>query len=164
MPGPPFAATCYLNQLQVDMIDSPSNSRVKELQALVLPKGRKDQGRFLVEGVRLVSDAFRAGWKPESALFNSDLLSKTGEGRQLLHKLDALRAQEKYRQALNYASERALAASSDTKHPQGIVAAFKLPAWELPRAIERPLILVCDDVQDPGNLGTILRSAEAAGA
>ncbi len=145
------------------MIDSPSNAIVKELQALVLPRGRREQGRFLVEGVRLVNDALRAGWVPESALLNSDLLSRTGEGRQLLHKLDSLRAQEMHRQALNYASERALAAASDTKHPQGIIAAFKLPAWEMPTAIERPLLLVCDDVQDPGNLGTILRSAEAAG-
>lgn len=145
------------------MIDSPSNVRVKELQALVLPRGRKEQGRFLVEGVRLVSDALRAGWTPESALLNSDLLSKTGEGLQLLQRLDALRAQDKYHQALSFASERALAAASDTKHPQGIIASFNLPMWDLPGAIERPLLLVCDDVQDPGNLGTILRSAEAAG-
>jgi TrmH family RNA methyltransferase len=136
---------------------------VKELQALALPKGRRDQGRFLVEGVRLVSDALRAGWQPESALLNSDLLSKTAEGRQLLHKLVALRAQETYNAALSYASERALAAASDTRHPQGIVASFKLRGWELPRDIARPLLLICDDVQDPGNLGTILRSAEAAG-
>jgi RNA methyltransferase, TrmH family len=152
-----------LIQLQVDVIDSPSNERVKEMQALAVPKGRKEQGRFLVEGVRLVSDALRSGWKPESALLNSDLLTRTGEGRQLLYKLDALRAQEKYHQTLNYASERALAAASDTRHPQGIVASFKLPAWEWPGAIEWPLLLVCDDIQDPGNLGTILRSAEAAG-
>ncbi|MEP6776431.1 MAG: RNA methyltransferase [Chloroflexota bacterium] len=152
-----------MKQLQVAVIDSPSNARVKELQALALPKGRKEQGRFLVEGVRLVSDALRGGWKPESALLNSDLLSRTGEGRQLLHRLDALRAQEKYHQELNYASARALASVSETRHPQGIVASFKLPDWELPGAIEWPLLLICDDVQDPGNLGTILRSAEAAG-
>ena len=145
------------------MIDSPSNAKVRELQALALPKGRREQGRFLVEGVRLVSDALRAGWQPDSALLNGDLLSKTNEGRHLLHKLDSLGAQEKYRQAFNYASERALAAASNTKHPQGIVASFKLPAWEMPGAVDRPLLLVCDDVQDPGNLGTILRSAEAAG-
>jgi RNA methyltransferase, TrmH family len=145
------------------VIDSPSNARVKDLQALVLPKGRREQGRFLVEGVRLVSDALRAGWQHESALLNSDLLGKTGEGRQLLRKLDALRAQEKYHAALSYASERALAAASATKHPQGIIASFKLPVWELPSSIERPLLLVCDDIQDPGNVGTILRSAEAAG-
>jgi RNA methyltransferase, TrmH family len=146
------------------VIDSPSNARVKDLQALVLPKGRREQGRFLVEGVRLVTDALRAGWQPESALLNSDLLGKTGEGRRLLHKLDALRAQEKYHAALSYASERALAAASATKHPQGIIASFKIPQWELPSSIKRPLLLVCDDIQDPGNLGTILRSAEAAGA
>jgi RNA methyltransferase, TrmH family len=145
------------------VIDSPSNAIVKELQALALPKGRKEQGRFLVEGVRLVSDALRAGRKPESALLNSDLLGKTSEGRQLLHKLDSLRKQEKYRHALTYASERAIAAAANTKHPQGIVASFGLPTWDMPTAIELPLLLVCDDIQDPGNMGTILRSAEAAG-
>ena len=133
------------------------------MQALAFPKGRREQGRFLVEGVRLVSDALRAGWMPESALFNRELLSRAIQGEQLLRQLETLRAQDKYHQALIPASERALAAASDTTHPQGVVASFKLPAWEWPGGTERPLLLVCDDVQDPGNLGTILRSAEAAG-
>jgi TrmH family RNA methyltransferase len=145
------------------LIDSPTNSTVKELQALALPKGRREQGRFLVEGVRLVSDALHAGWKPERALLNTGLLGKTAEGRRLLHELDSLRAQEKYRHALTYASERAISVAADTKHPQGVIASFTLPAWKMPLSLDKALLLVCDDIQDPGNLGTILRSAEAAG-
>jgi RNA methyltransferase, TrmH family len=145
------------------VIDSPTNATVKELQALALPKGRREQGRFLVEGVRLVGDALAAGWKPESALLNIDLLGKTTEGKQVLGMLEALRRQEKYRHAISEASDRAIAAASNTRHPQGVVASFALTKWDLPGRIESPLLLVCDDIQDPGNLGTILRTAEAAG-
>jgi TrmH family RNA methyltransferase len=62
------------------------------------------------------------------------------------------------------ASERAIAAAAATQHPQGVVASFALPDWALPNAQDSaPLALVSDDIQDPGNLGTILRTAEAAG-
>jgi TrmH family RNA methyltransferase len=62
------------------------------------------------------------------------------------------------------AGERAIQAAANTEHPQGIVAAFPIPSWEVPGAPEGPaLALVCDNIQDPGNLGTILRTAEAAG-
>lgn len=55
-------------------------------------------------------------------------------------------------------------AASDTMHPQGIVAAFPFLEWAVPAATKSaPLCLVCDDIRDPGNLGTLLRTAEAAG-
>ncbi|HUP26853.1 MAG TPA: RNA methyltransferase, partial [Chloroflexia bacterium] len=63
------------------------------------------------------------------------------------------------------ASQRALEAASDTVHPQGIVASFPIQDPAITTSSEgRALCLICDRVQDPGNLGTILRSAEAAGA
>ncbi|HST05981.1 MAG TPA: RNA methyltransferase [Chloroflexia bacterium] len=145
------------------MIDSPSNAIVKALQALATSKGRREQGHFLVEGVRLVSDALRVGCNPTSALFNSDMLGKTPEGRQVLAELRALQRQNAGG-LVSEASERAIGAASDTRHPQGVVASFAPPSWEPPSALETPLVLICDDIQDPGNLGTILRSAEASGA
>ena len=140
------------------MIDSPANATVKALRLLSTSKGRREQGRFLVEGIRLVEEGLSAGMLPEVCLYNYDLVGRTERGQTLVK---ALLAGDVIMQE---ASERAIEAASDTQHPQGIIAAFRLPSWDSPVQPTRPaLALICDAVQDPGNLGTLLRSAEAAG-
>ena len=140
------------------MIDSPANSTVKALRSLSTSKGRREQGRFLVEGIRLVEDGLSAGTLPEICLYNYDLVGRTDRGRTLVKALLAAEVN------MQEATERAIEAVSDTQHPQGIIAAFRLPSWDPPAQSARPaLALICDAVQDPGNLGTLLRSAEAAG-
>ena len=142
-----------------EMIDSPSNPVVKSLRALTEAKARRSNRQFLVEGVRAVEDGLSAGFKPVTCLFNSELLSRTERGTALMRRLTRLSLPSMYE-----ASERALEAASDTMHPQGIVAAFPFLEWAVPAATKSaPLCLVCDDIRDPGNLGTLLRTAEAAG-
>jgi len=146
------------------MIDSPTNPIVKDLQALNLAKRRKERGLFLVEGVRLVEDALRAGYRPQVCLYHEESVKRTERGRDLLRLLRDPRARSDNRGSVQEASERAIQAAANTEHPQGIVAAFSIPTWELPARREQPpLALICDNIQDPGNLGTILRTAEAAG-
>lgn len=146
------------------MIDSPSNPLVKELQALQTPKGRGEQGRFLVEGVRLVSDALDAGWSPRVLLYNHEALRRTEMGTALLYRLRSPQLQDDLRGMSQEASERAIAAAANTQHPQGVVASLDIRKWERPQVgSSSRLALVCDTVQDPGNLGTMLRTAEAAG-
>jgi TrmH family RNA methyltransferase len=146
------------------MIDSPSNPTVKELKSLNLAKRRKESRLFLVEGVRGVEDGIRAGHWPQVCLYHAESVERTARGRDLLRILLGTRVTDAHRSALQEASERAIQAVSNTEHPQGIVAAFSQPVWALPDAPEEDsLVLVCDDIQDPGNLGTMLRTAEAAG-
>ncbi len=146
------------------MIDSPSNPAVKELKSLNLAKRRKESGLFLVEGVRSVEEGIKAGNWPRVCLYHPESVKRTARGRDLLHMLRDPRAPEDQRRSIQEASGRAVQAVSNTEHPQGIIAAFPMPAWELPDAPEQAsLVLVCDDIQDPGNLGTMLRAAEAAG-
>jgi len=146
------------------MIDSPANAIVKDLQALNVAKRRKERGMFLVEGVRLVEDALRAGYRPQICLYHEESVKRTERGRELLRLLRDPRAQSGYRGSVQEASERAIQAAANTEHPQGIVAAFSIPRWELPKKrAQPPLALICDNIQDPGNLGTIVRTAEAAG-
>jgi TrmH family RNA methyltransferase len=146
------------------MIYSPSNPVVKELQALNLGKRRKERGLFLVEGVRLVADGLRAGSWPHLCIYDEESLRKTGRGRDLLRMLRDPRSLANHPGSVLEATERAVRAASNTEHPQGVVAAFSIPKWELdPSASATPLVLICDDVQDPGNLGTIMRTSEAAG-
>jgi TrmH family RNA methyltransferase len=146
------------------MIDSPANPIVKDLQALNLAKRRKEKGLFLLEGVRLIEDAIRAGNWPQVCLYHEESVKRTERGRELLRLLRDPRALSDHRGSMQEASERAIQAAANTEHPQGIVAAFSMPKWEMPNAPEKPtLALICDNIQDPGNLGTILRTAEAAG-
>lgn len=145
------------------LIDSPANPTVKSLRALAGgPRQRREAGLFLVEGVRVVTDALDAGHIPQVVLYDPDALSKTERGRSLARRMASLSRSEQGR--VFEATPRALAAASDTQHPQGVIAAFPLPVWPKPSPGDNPaLALICDDVQDPGNLGTILRSAEASG-
>jgi TrmH family RNA methyltransferase len=148
------------------MIDSPANPTVKALRSLDRPKHARERGHFLVEGVRAVEDGLRAGFFPDICLYNGDLLRRTERGARLLDALIEGARQHPSSTVLE-ATPRAIEAAADTLHPQGVVAAFPLVEWDRDRVSARhesaPLALVCDDIQDPGNLGTILRTAEAAG-
>jgi RNA methyltransferase, TrmH family len=132
------------------------------LQSLASPRGRREHGLFLVEGVRLVEDALRAGHSPQVCLYDEDALKVTPKGKSLLRALRDPRLRSDNR-GIQEAAGRAVTAASTTQHPQPVVAAFKLPKWDLPTADRAALVLVSDNVQDPGNMGTILRTAEAAG-
>jgi RNA methyltransferase, TrmH family len=142
------------------MIDSPSNPTVRALRDLGTGKGRRAAGQFLVEGVRGIEDGMRSGAKPEHVLYNSELLARTERGNNLFAALSRVVPGQVFE-----ASERALKAAAQTEHPQGILASFAIPEWSWSAVTsERCLALICDGISDPGNMGTLLRSAEAAGA
>ena len=70
-------------------------------------------------------------------------------GTELLYAISDPRLLDDYRDAIQEASERAIAAASSTQHSQGVVASFPIREWELPGAGRgMPLVLICDDVQD----------------
>lgn len=146
------------------IIESPSNPAVKTLRSLEQPKQVKARCQFLVEGVRAVEDGLNAGFEPDICLYNSELLRRTERGTRLLEALAALTRSHPSADILE-ASPRALEAAASTLHPQGVVAAFRVIKWDrsaAPRQVA-PLAVICDGIRDPGNLGTILRTAEAAG-
>ncbi|HYP18483.1 MAG TPA: RNA methyltransferase [Chloroflexia bacterium] len=145
------------------LIDSPSNPIVKSLRSLAGgARQRRETGLFLAEGVRVVSDGLDAGQVARSCLYDAEALARTEKGRLLLRRLQAIARSATGR--VFEATARAVAAASDTQHPQGVVAAFPIPHWVEPAGTGKAaLALICDDIQDPGNLGTILRTAEASG-
>jgi TrmH family RNA methyltransferase len=107
----------------------------------------------MLEGVRLVNDLLDADVIPDYVLFDPTHLDTTPAGQALLARL--------YGIAHTYeASSIAIKAASDTSSPQGVIA---VAAWpELP-ITAHDFVLICDEIQDPGNLGTIIRSAAAVG-
>ncbi|PDW01232.1 TrmH family RNA methyltransferase [Candidatus Chloroploca asiatica] len=135
------------------MISSTTNPHVKFLRSLRdSVRVRRSERSLFLEGVRLVAHALASGAHLQRALYAPQQLATTPEGARLLQDLAP-------RYGAFPATPEVVAAAADTRHPQGVVAAVARP--ELP---PRPgLRLLLDGIQDPGNLGTLLRSAEAAG-
>ena len=139
------------------IITSTANERIKLVRSLNQPRERRRERAFLVEGVRLVEDALRAGLSPRVALVDREQLDRSPRGVAISAALRSMPGIELLR-----VSERVLASVTETVAPQGIVAVFTQPE---PSASPMfgPLALVLDGIRDPGNLGTILRAAEASG-
>jgi TrmH family RNA methyltransferase len=148
------------------LITSPSNPRISKLQTLHTPRGRKKSGLFLMEGPHLLEALLDARLWPHEVYYQPELLQRTHAGRALLERL--LHTPDLSRQQLIEVSKRVIEAVSDTQQTQGVVSVLPLNAFT-PDAIRRrraianrPALLILDDIADPGNLGTILRTALAA--
>ena len=135
----------------MDTITSLQNDRVKLAYSLQnRPRARLKERKIALEGTRLVRDAVERGHKPVFILYEP-----TFADYDLIATL-----QDRSVQMLPVNSE-VMQHVSDTKQPQGVVGVFPMPHPQLPREPERVLIL--DNIRDPGNLGTMLRTAAAAG-
>jgi TrmH family RNA methyltransferase len=129
------------------------------LRSLRQRKTRDAEGLFLAEGVRAVEDLAASALPLRFALAASTLWD-TPRGRALLDVLAIKRV------AVHEATERELAALADTETPQGILAVAAIPSATLDDVridAEPAVIVVLDAVQDPGNFGTLARTAEALG-
>lgn len=135
------------------MITSRDNPKIKRLRALQAdPKTRREEGAFVVEGVRLVEEALESKWAIDLLIHTADL---GVQGKALLEKVHERGL------ALEEVSEPVLQSVSDTQTPQGILAAVRMQTLLMPTKLD--FVLIVDGVRDPGNLGTILRTARAAG-
>lgn len=149
------------------MITSPTNQHIALLRSLHVAKGRASEGLFLIEGPHLFGAALDADIIPRLVVYDPATLERTVEGRRLLERVaDARAAGADVYEATAAAIERAC----DTRTPQGIVGAVALDEISADRTRtrrrgrNRPVLLALDALSDPGNMGTILRSALAADA
>ncbi len=130
------------------------------LRTLRQRRAREDEGLFLAEGVRAVEDLAASPLAVRFAVAASSL-EDTPRGRALAASLRARGV------PVHPADERDLRAWADTETPQGVLAVAEIPRAGLDAiALEADpaVVLVLDAVQDPGNLGTLVRTAEALGA
>ena len=139
------------------MITSTGNGRIRELVKLKKSaKERMARGVFIVEGPKMFREIPR-GMCLEA--YASESFSLTDEGRDMLESARMKPA------GPEVVSDQVFQYISDTRTPQGILAVVKMPEHEMRDMTGGvPLIIVLENLQDPGNLGTILRTAEAAGA
>lgn len=142
-----------------DKITSMTNPRIRRLVELrKKAKLRRETGLFIIEGTRLCMDT------PERFL---EEVYVTEDWLRTAAPADAEKIQRFHPLIL---AEEVMAKAADTDTPQGILCAARMPVWTRqdllggPDGTPAPLLLVLEDVRDPGNLGTIFRTAEAAGA
>lgn len=136
-------------------ISSSQNETYKNYKSLLVKKHRVQKGLFLVEGLRLIQHAMSRQWPLEDLILDLRAVDRP-ELRQLVE------AAEAQGLPVTLLEGELFEALSDTVHSQGCLAVAKMPPLA-PRALEGHLLLALDQIRDPGNLGTILRTADAAG-
>lgn len=144
---------------QVKEVTSLSNPIVKDIRALAMKKFRDAQDAFMAEGLKLVIDAMDLGWTIRTLVF-----AKNQRGTPALEKL-AAKTKASGGLVLEV-SEKVLGAITRKDNPQMVLGVFK-QRW-MPLKDVRPtgndVYVALDRVRDPGNLGTIIRTADAVGA
>jgi TrmH family RNA methyltransferase len=140
--------------MQKPLIASPGNPLIKQARALRQKKARNESGLFLVEGIHHVGELVEAGWDVESILYASGLLTSPF-AHDLISRF-AFKPQP--------VTEQVMESLADKDNPQGIIAIVHQRKSQLKdiKPFMRAVALVSP--QDPGNVGTILRTMDAVGA
>lgn len=141
------------------VLTSVHNQRVVNARKLRQRKHRQRQGRFLVEDLALLQMALNAGAQPVEVFYCEGLLAGY-EAQALLNRFQRTSAEAMA------VSPRVMKTLSEREVPQGIVATFSLFEFVLQELAltGSELVVVVDRLQDPGNLGTLIRTADAVGA
>jgi TrmH family RNA methyltransferase len=135
------------------MITSTKNPKIQWVRALqARARSRREEHAYVIEGVRLAEEALAAGLAPALVLHTADLSER---GQAVVAKFAARRS------PVLLVAEQVMLAAADTQTPQGLLAILSIQPPDIPSALD--FSLVVDGVRDPGNLGTILRTAAAAG-
>lgn len=129
------------------LITSRANARIRAMRALDTQKARRETGLHLIEGEKLLMEAVRAGMRLDAVLVE--------QGCDIALPADA---------PVLTVTRPVLEAVCPSKTPQGVCASVFTPDQTPPASFPPGLIVVLERVQDPGNVGTILRTADAMGA
>lgn len=140
----------------MEQITSSQNPLIKEIKGLKQKKNRDDKQQFFIEGSRFVQEAL----KEETQILRiviSEKYSRSGDTALV----DTARSRGI---PVILTSDKVFADISDTENPQGILAVLEMKHWHWEELLQgRKFLLLLDSLQDPGNMGTIIRTADAAG-
>ena len=135
----------------LDIISSPQNSLVKKLKLLSTSKGRKLYGEFIVEGNKFALNIPK-GWKVEHLIFSQSFA-------------ESLSDMSDYDKPI-ILKDSIFSSVSNTVTPSGVISVVKIRNFEIRHILEssNKFVIIACSLQDPGNLGTLIRTANAAGA
>lgn len=121
-------------------------------------KYREATGRFLIEGINFVDDAIKSGAVVDCLILTEKVCCKD-KGKKLLRHVHSQGI------PLFFVDEAVFAELADTETPQGVLAVGSMPVWDASKVAmsQDALLLALDGLQDPGNLGTIIRSSDGVG-
>lgn len=137
------------------MISSTANPRVKNIVALQKKaKERKSQGLFVIEGRKMLEEVLRDAPDKVAELYVTEAYLELPEQKKALEQT-----------AYELVTENVMKAMTETIEPQGVLAAVRMPRFAKEMLLQKKegVWIALEDLRDPGNLGTILRTAEAAG-
>lgn len=142
-----------------EIITSSQNKFIKMVASLKEKKYRDELNLFVVEGFRLVEEAIQSNWQLEACIYIEEAKEES-RIQELLNVLESNNCR------IVEVSNDIFGKITDVKQPQGIMAIMKKCEYHLDdflASVEKPFFVVLDGVQDPGNVGTIIRTAAAAG-
>ena len=144
-------------------IKSNDNGRVKLVRKLHSKKGRSEEGKFVAEGINLVRELFERGLKADFVMSSKSVFEdEASEAHAILRELAASDDS-----VICVLDDRDFEKISDAEHGIDVLAVVTMPGRDVnPKELigKGSNVLVLDRIQDPGNLGTMVRTAEAAGA
>jgi len=140
-------------------ITAVSNPRIKSIKALAQKKHRDQDGTFLVEGMKLVRDAYENGWEIETLIYAATT-NKDAQTSELAAKLRVSGAD------ILEVNEKVLSSITRRDNPQTVIGVMRQRWHNAPANVNKKdaVWIALDRVRDPGNLGTIIRTADASGA
>ena len=122
-----------------------SKNKIKLINSLKLKKYRKKHGFFIAEGIKTIGEFINANFVPEFIAASESFSANIRFAKEIDFIL---------------VSQKIMSKISDFKTPSDILAVFKIPDFEFDmKAVAEQLVIFCDDIQDPGNFGTIIRTA-----
>lgn len=134
-----------------------TKERIKDIKRLHESKERAEKGLFLVEGIRLMEEAVKEKVSFEEILY-TQRIEDTDRG------IAVLAALRKGRAPLYPVSEKVMQSVAETESPQGILGVLRHLVWDIKDVTKgRGTVVIACGLQDPGNLGTIIRTADAGG-
>ena len=139
----------------MQIISSKDNEIVKNIKKLKEKKYRDLENKFIVEGIKLVEEAIQENADIKQIVVCDDDVQEGNLSKEYMYKI------AKY--DCIYVTAKVFQVLSDVKTPQGILAVIEKKNTNTALDFSQDIIIALDDIQDPGNLGTILRTVDSAG-
>ena len=138
----------------MQVITSKDNEMIKNIKKLKEKKYRDEENKFLVEGIKMVQEAINENAKISKIVICEDCINDGSIKQELLYEIA--------KHDCIYVSEKVFQSMTEVTTPQGILAVIEKENSEDNISYDEDIIVVLDGIQDPGNLGTILRTLDSA--